>query len=329
MDTNRIVVPEAEEILGGYFPVLDYGFVALIDYMGGDLAIERAARGSYNVGHEVRDIKDTKRLIRYLFRHHHSTPVESVEVQVHLGMPIFVVRQFIRHRTASASEYSGRYSPMPMIFYRPEPEQVCYQSTNNKQGRSGPVDEETLRLFYQNIGDTRMCLEDDYHMALQAGIARETARIDLPLSTYTYLYWKIDLRNLFHLIGLRSDPHAQWEIRAYSDVLAGIAQRVCPIAFEAFQDYQLGATTFSQAEMRALRALSHFHVSPLVWDNPPEQVKALINEVLADDGISGREATEFWDKLRLKTRRDFSLDLSTMKLSTYFMDIVKQHSCEV
>lgn len=329
MDTRRIVVPAAEEILGGYFPVLDHGFVALIDYMGGDLAIERAARCSYTVGPEVRDIKETRRLIRYLVRHFHSTPLEQAEIQVHMGMPIFVMRQWIRHRASHVNEFSGRYSPMPMMFYRPTAEQVCYQSTNNKQGRSGPVEGDVFDWFELNRQEIESVAIEDYKKSLHAGIARETARIDLPLSTYTYLYWKCDVRNLLHLIGLRSDPHAQWEIRAYSDVLAGIARRVCPLAFDAFQDYQLNAVTFSQAELRGIRALSQFHVSPLAWDNPPESAKLAVNEVLKEYGILGREADEFWAKLRLQTKRDFSLDLAAARSADYFLKIVDDHSLEL
>jgi thymidylate synthase (FAD) len=329
MNTKRVVVPDAEEILGAYFPVLDHGFVSLLDYMGGDVAIERAARCSYTIGQEVRSIDQTKNLIRYLFRHRHTSPFEQVELQFHMGLPIFVMRQLGRHRTSQYNEFSGRYSPMPMMYYTPEPDQVCYQSGDNKQGRSGPVDEFLYNRFASNLVTSRLHDADYYQAALQAGIAKETARIDLPLSTYTFIYWKINLRNLLHLIGLRSDPHAQWEIRVYSDLLAGIARRVCPLAFDAFQDYQLNSISFSQAELRGIRALSHFHVSPLVWDNPPEPIKVEINEVLEEYGIKGREAAEFWAKLRLQTKRDFSLDLSQVKPADYYMQMVANHSLEV
>jgi thymidylate synthase (FAD) len=329
MDTRRIVIPAAEEILGGYFPVFDHGFVALIDYMGGDESIEQAARCSYSADPEARSIKERRTLIRYLFRHQHASPFEQVSVKVHLGMPIFVMRQWVRHRTAKLNEYSGRYSPMPMLFYAPEPDQVCYQSTANKQGRSGPVDHSTYLNFALDLTASRLDVEHNYVQALQAGIAKETARIDLPLSTYTYLYWKCDLRNLLHLIGLRSDPHAQWEIRQYSDALAGIVQRLCPIAFEAFLDYQMNAVAFTQAEMSALRCLAQFHASPVTWENPTQDMKEAVNDHLKHDGIHGREADEFWAKLRLRCRRDFSLDLAEMKTSEHFMRKVADHSIDI
>jgi flavin-dependent thymidylate synthase len=258
-----------------------------------------------------------------------TSPFEMTELKFHMGMPIFVVRQLVRHRMANLNEFSGRYSVMPLMFYTPPPEDVCYQASDNKQGRSGPVDGETLADFYEGLRESRMHAGNFYQWSLEEGVAKELARIDLPLSTYTFLYWKIDLRNLFHLIGLRSDPHAQKEIRAYSDLLAGIAKRVCPIAFSAFEDYQLYSLQFSQPELAAIRALSHFHVTPLSWDNPPKSVKAEINQVLKDYDVVGREAEEFWQKLRLQQKRDFDLDLGRAKPAKFFMDMVQEHSFEV
>jgi thymidylate synthase (FAD) len=331
MDTGRIVIPEAEEILGKYFPVLDHGFVALIDYMGGDLAIERAARCSYTIGPEVRDIGETRRLIRYLFRHEHMSPFEMTNIQVHMALPIFSDRQFVRHRMSSRNEYSGRYSPMPMLFYTPGRDDVCYHATDNKQGRSGPVADDVAAEFSGGLHRGRDGIMAFYAWALKNGIARETARIDLPLSTYTYMYWECDMRNLLHLIGLRSDPHAQKEIRVYSDVFAGIAKRVCPLSLDAFQDYQMDAVAMTQTDLAAVRFLcSISHPSPLIWDNPPQSVREDVERYLAEEwGVGGREAREFWGKIRLKVKRDFSLDPGKAFPASHFMDMVKRHTVEV
>ncbi|NIP81529.1 MAG: FAD-dependent thymidylate synthase, partial [Gemmatimonadetes bacterium] len=216
--TKRPTIAAAEEILGGYFPVLDHGFVALVDYMGSDEDIERAARVSYGYG--TRKVSQTRGLVRYLRRHKHTTPSEMVELKFHVCMPIFVARQWIRHRTANVNEYSGRYSLMPLLFYTPGSDDFALQSADNKQGRlPRGADPELYREAVQRWEATRRRAADDYEWLVGQDVARELARIDLPLSTYTQWYWKIDLHNLLHFLTLRADPHAQYEIRAYAEVM--------------------------------------------------------------------------------------------------------------
>src|SRR5690349_19446800 len=206
--TRRPVSPGAEELLGLYFPVLDHGFVALVDYMGTDACIERAARVSYGYG--TRQVSKTRGLLRYLRRQLHTTPSEMVELKFHCSMPMFVARQWIRHRTANVNEYSGRYSLMPMLFYTPSEEQLQTQSRVNNQGRSGePVPVEQYREALRRWEEIRSASRSTYEWLTGEEIARELARIDLPLSTYTQWYWKVDLHNLLHFLKLRVDAHAQ------------------------------------------------------------------------------------------------------------------------
>lgn len=328
METRRICVSEAEEIIDAYFPVLDHGFVALKDYMGSDTSVEESARVSYGSG--TRQISDTRTLLRFLFRHRHTSPFEMVEMRGHMGMPIFVMRQLVRHRTANLNEYSGRYSVMPMLFYTPEREQVCRQSKSNKQGRSEPLDEAAYGEFWRKSQTQRGMVAGHYSQWItEEDIARETARMDLPLSTYTYCYWKMDLRNLFNVLSLRSDPHAQWEIRQFSDVLAGIVKRLCPLSFDAFQDYQQNSVTFTQTELAAIRLMFGYHVSPIIWESPPIKFRNEINEYLESKGCSKREASEFWEKLKIKPKRDFSLDLSQAKSGEFFRQQAETHAVEV
>src|SRR5689334_5700180 len=204
-DTKRPTSPAAEEILGLYFPVLDHGFVSLVDYMGTDECIERAARVSYGYG--TRKKSQTRGLLRYLRRHKHTTPSEMVELKFHCSMPMFVARQWIRHRTANVNEYSGRYSLMPMLFYTPPAEQLQKQSKKNNQGRSGQaVDQELYAEAMEHLTRVRDASRAAYEWMTGEDIARELARIDLPLSTYTQWYWKIDLHNLLHFLTLRVIP---------------------------------------------------------------------------------------------------------------------------
>ena len=254
MDTKRPTVPEAEEILGGYFPVLDHGFVALVDYMGTDRDIERAARVSYGAG--TRKVSQTRGLIRYLQRHAHTTPSEMVEFKFHCCMPMFVARQWVRHRTASVNELSARYSLLPLLFYRPEQANFAHQSSVNNQGREGePAPTALYREAVERWDALRTGSADAYGWLLEENVARELARIDLPLSTYTQWYWKIDLHNLLHFLTLRVDAHAQWEIREYGRVMAGMLKRVAPLAFEAWLDYNVLGTQLSGAERAALAQL--------------------------------------------------------------------------
>jgi len=308
METKRPTVPAAEEILGGYFPVLDHGFVSLVDYMGGDDSIERAARVSYGYG--TRQTSQTRGLIRYLRRHRHTTPSEMVELKFHCSMPMFVARQWIRHRTANVNEYSGRYSLMPLLFYTPPAGQFALQSPVNNQGRQDqPAAAELHREAIERWERLREQAASDYGWLLANDVAREIARIDLPLSTYTQWYWKIDLHNLFHFLSLRADPHAQWEIRVFAEVMAGIAKRVAPLSYEAWIDYELAGAHLSRAELDVLRAL----LEPRGDGIGVRAGAAAVEGVrLKELGLSPREARELLEKLEPRERPDFELDLATM-----------------
>jgi thymidylate synthase (FAD) len=311
-ETNRPTVPAAEEILGGYFPVLDHGFVALVDYMGSDEDVERAARVSYGYG--TRKVSQTRGLIRYLRRHKHTTPSEMVELKFHVCMPIFVARQWIRHRTANVNEYSGRYSLMPLLFYTPAPRDFALQSADNKQGRMPEAaDAGVYREALERWQASRARAGADYEWLVGEDVARELARIDLPLSTYTQWYWKIDLHNLFHFLALRADPHSQYEIRAFATVMAGMLQRVAPLSFEAWVDYDLAAAHVSRGELAALRDLIDLSDDD---DGPTLTARAgttLGTSSLRDHGLSKREIQELAGKLTAAPVPDFDLDLSTMR----------------
>ena len=248
------VVSEAEAILDKDFPVLDKGFVRLVDYLGSDARIVQAARVSYGEG--TKSFRQDKGLISYLMRNDHTSPFEQVNFTFHIKMPIFVARQWIRHRTARVNEISGRYSVMADEAYIPDPEHINLQSENNKQGRSEePVDANTVQQVIDLFADDQKRAFDTYHRLLDLGIAREIARIDLPLSLYTQWYWQMDLHNLFHFLKLRLDSHAQYEIRAYAEVMLTMVRAVCPIACEAFEDLVLGAKRFSATEMDAIKEM--------------------------------------------------------------------------
>ncbi|MEO5768704.1 MAG: FAD-dependent thymidylate synthase, partial [Polyangia bacterium] len=244
-ETKRPTSAAAEEILGLYFPVLDHGFVSLNDYMGGDECIERAARVSYGYG--TRKQSQTRGLLRYLRRHKHTTPSEMVELKFHCCMPIFIARQWIRHRTANVNEYSGRYSLIPMLFYTPEEAQLQTQSKRNNQGRSGsPVTAQVHTEAVRQWSASRAAVTAGYEWMTGQEVARELARIDLPLSTYTQWYWKIDLHNLLHFLTLRVDGHAQWEIQEFGRVMAGMLKRVAPLSYEAWIDYDVCGAPLSR-----------------------------------------------------------------------------------
>jgi flavin-dependent thymidylate synthase len=510
METKRTVVPAAEEILGGYFPVLDHGFVSLIDYMGSDESIEQAARVSYGFG--TRTTSLTRGLVRYLRRHRHTTPSEMVELKFHCAMPMFVARQWIRHRTAclageteiyfdlpggierrgnqlykltiedlwhrfqptrnitrpakqrnpwfrrdrvrgmclrqanedtrriqhtrvvdvyrngpkpvfrmvladgktikatsdhqflfadgwgtlkqktglaersgsavwnqgdyyvhvngmvcedsalytdreleyvtrlvriekfeyvgieetfdlevegphhnfvangivthnSVNEYSGRYSLMPLLFYKPDYEQFAIQSASNRQGREGePAPRSVYDEAIRRWEEIRRMAGDSYGWMVEEEVARELARIDLPLSTYTQWYWKIDLHNLFHFLSLRADPHAQWEIQEFARVMAGIMKRVAPLSYEAWLDYEFSGEHMSRGELEALRRLIDAGDDSLkVRDGVSLDIEAL-----KESGLSKREAIELIEKLKPAERLDFELDLSRMKSGEEF-----------
>ncbi len=501
--TRRPTVPAAEEILGGYFPVLDHGFVALVDYMGTDDSVERAARVSYGYG--TRKVSRTRGLVRYLRRHLHTTPSEMVEFKFHCAMPMFVARQWVRHRTAclaegteahfdppgaeagrprelrrplklpieeiwrrfraardesrpdrrpnpflsrdrvkrmklrqvdeetlalgrtrvvdayrngvkpvfrmvledgksieatpdhrflfaggwdtlrgatglretggravwrrgdcfvrvngaaekrgrrwfhgaelvriarfeyageretydlevegphhnfvangivthnSVNEYSGRYSLMPLLFYRPEPDQFAFQSATSNQGRaSGPAGADLYREAVRRWEEARARASGDYGWLVGENVARELARIDLPLSTYTQWYWKIDLHNLLHFLTLRVDDHAQWEIREYGRVIAGMVKRVAPLSYEAWVDYQVMGDKLSHGEIRALARLVAADGEGLA----ARSGAGLSNADLAGLGLSGREIRELKEKLVPREAPDYELDLATMR----------------
>ncbi|WP_158742115.1 FAD-dependent thymidylate synthase [Acidisphaera sp. L21] len=257
--TLRATVPALEAMLYHATPVLDHGFVRVVDYMGDDSAVVQAARVSYGRG--TKRVSEDAGLIRYLMRHRHSTPFEMCEIKYHVKLPIFVARQWIRHRTANVNEYSARYSVMDREFYIPAPEHLAAQSSDNRQGRGdvleGAEAEAVLDLLRSDAGRTYdnytwMLNEDEADPARQ-GLARELARMNLTLNTYTQWYWKTDLHNLLGFLSLRADSHAQYEIRAYADVMMRSMEAWVPATAAAFRDYRLGAVTFSAAMLAVIK----------------------------------------------------------------------------
>ncbi|TVQ40111.1 MAG: FAD-dependent thymidylate synthase [Spirochaetaceae bacterium] len=278
-------VAEAEAILDKQFPVLDKGFVRLVDYLGGDQRIVQSARVSYGAG--TRTYREDHGLIHYLMRNGHTSPFEQVVLTFHTKMPIFVARQWVRHRTARLNEISGRYSVMEEEFYVPASGEIAVQSSENKQGRAAePVDAETARRIITAFKEEQSRSYGAYQNLLEQGIARELARVNLPLSLYTQWYWQIDLHNLFHFLALRMDTHAQYEIRAYAHVMLDIARAVCPIATEAFEEHVLGGVQLSRSESAAVRG-----VIGVVAD--AEQVQ----QAGRDAGLSGKALERLMRKL--------------------------------
>jgi thymidylate synthase (FAD) len=313
-ETKRPTSPAAEEILGLYFPVLDHGFVALVDYLGTDACIERAARVSYGYG--TRAANATRGLIRYLRRHKHTTPSEMVELKFHCCMPMFIARQWIRHRTANVNEYSGRYSLIPMLFYTPEAAQLQTQSRRNNQGRSGQAVSADLHAEAVRRWDaTRRASTETYGWLTGNEVARELARIDLPLSTYTQWYWKIDLHNLLHFLTLRVDAHAQWEIQEYGRVMAGMLKRVAPLSYEAWIDYDVCGAHLSRAELEALRSMLSVEGETVTARG------GLDASGLAARGLSKREIDELYAKLRAPAAvPDFSVDPAQARSAEFFAE---------
>jgi thymidylate synthase (FAD) len=273
----HVVVPEAEALLDKEIKVLDHGFVRLVDYMGGDQRIVDAARVSYGKG--TKTVRENKMLIDYLMAHEHTSPFEHVILEIHCKMPIFVARQWVRHRTARINEISGRYSIMEDEFYVPPDDEVSFQSEDNKQGRSEkevPAELRTrvLDILRKDQGNAYASYED----LLNDGIAKELARINLPLSLYTQWYWQMDLHNLFHFLKLRMDPHAQWEIQQYGFAIAEMTKAVAPLSYQAFEKHVLRGRQFSAEEMDAIHRM-------------------LKGEA---HGLKGIVATEFEKKMDLK-----------------------------
>lgn len=286
----RPTTPEADRFIGVKRPVLDHGFVVLVDYMGNDAAIVQAARVSYGQG--TKSLRDDRGLIRYLMRHQHTTPFEMVELKLLVRLPIFVARQWIRHRTASVNEYSARYSVVPDEFDVPAPEEIRRQSSRNRQGGSTPVPPADADRFRTELERVSRDAYRVYSEALAAGVARETARLVLPLNYYTQWYWKTDLWNLFHFLRLRLDPHAQEEIRKFAAEVATIAQAVAPVATEAFDDFLLGGLSLSRPEQRAVRSM-------LGGATPEAACEAAGLPLVRPDGkpMSTGEGVEFLEKL--------------------------------
>jgi thymidylate synthase (FAD) len=286
----RPSVPEADRLLGVKHPVLTHGYVVLVDYMGNDAAIVQAARVSYGAG--TKTVRDDRGLIRYLMRHRHTTPFEMVELKFLVRLPIYVARQWIRHRTASVNEYSARYSIIPDEFDLPPPDDIRRQSGRNRQGRGEPLPLDAVESFRGGLDRISREAYAVYSKALDSGLARETARLVLPLAYYTEWYWKIDLYNLFHFLSLRLDPHAQEEIRRYAAEMARIGRAVCPVAFEAFDEFSLGGLSLSRREQRAVRAL-------LDGRTPEEACADAGLPLTRDDGrpMTSGEGVEFLEKL--------------------------------
>ena len=259
--TARPTAPALEAMLFEAAPVLDHGFVRVIDYMGDDSAVVQAARVSYGRG--TRKVSEDAGLIRYLMRHRHSTPFEMCEIKFHVKLPIFVARQWIRHRMANVNEYSARYSVMDREFYIPAPEHLAAQSSSNRQGRGealqGDEASEVLALLRSDASQSydhyAWMLNEDGADPARQGLARELARMNLTLNTYTQWYWKSDLHNLLNFLGLRADAHAQYEIRAYADVMLGMVRAWVPATFEAFQEYRMGAATLSAGMLAVVRRM--------------------------------------------------------------------------
>jgi thymidylate synthase (FAD) len=261
--TRRAVAPALEEVLYQAIPVLDHGIVRVIDYMGDDNAVVQAARVSYGRG--TKKVSEDQGLIHYLMRHRHSTPFEMCEIKFHVKMPIFVARQWIRHRTANVNEYSARYSILDREFYIPAPEHLAAQSASNRQGRGNVLEgaeaQRVLDLLKQDSTQAydhyvEMLNETETGEAIDAsrsGLARELARMNLSLNFYTQWYWKIDLHNFMHFLSLRADPHAQYEIRVYAEAMLDVLKRWVPLTYEAFVQHRLGAVTLSKNALAVVK----------------------------------------------------------------------------
>lgn len=252
--TRRSTVPDLESVMLDPIPVLDHGFVRVVDYMGDDAAIVQAARISYGRG--TKKMSEDRGLIRYLVKNRHTTPLEMCQIKFHVKMPIFVARQWVRHRMASINEVSARYSELDREFYFPDPSVMGLQDTKNRQGRTGAVDQNVAALILEDLKTHCDDSYEHYQSYMKDGLARELARMALPLNIYTQWYWKIDLHNLLHFLGLRMDAHAQYEIRAFADVIGGIVKKWCPLAWEAFQDFRFNAVTFSKQEMECVKIMA-------------------------------------------------------------------------
>ncbi|MCY4006907.1 MAG: FAD-dependent thymidylate synthase [Rhodobacteraceae bacterium] len=281
--TRRAVSAGLEDILYQIQPVLDHGFVRVVDYLGNDSSIVQAARVSYGAG--TKKAHDDEGLIRYLMRHRHTTPFEMCEIKLHVKLPIFVARQWIRHRTANVNEYSARYSILDKEFYIPSPDNLAAQSTGNAQGREQllPPDEaeSVIATFREDAATAYNHYEELLSDEGKTGLARELARMNLPANIYTQWYWKTDLHNLFRFVALRADAHAQYEIRVYAETIGQIIGQWVPLAWSAFTDYEIGGAHLSAAQLNCLRRM-------LDGEDVSQQ----------DSGMSPREWREFNEILK-------------------------------
>jgi len=291
-------VKKPEDLLGKQIDVLDHGFVILVDAMGNDSSIVQAARVSYGSG--TKAVHQDKGLIRYLMRHRHTTPFEMVEFKFHIKLPIFVARQWIRHRTANVNEYSARYSILEDEFYIPEKDIMAEQSSGNRQGRDAILTDSEAQIVRDKISDLSDISYDRYKYLLneegenedpeRGKLARELSRIVIPTNVYTQWYWKIDLHNLFHFLSLRLDTHAQYEIRVYAEVMAEMVKQFIPIAYEAFEDYNLNAMRITGPDREVLKKL--------VEDK--DITRDEIIKICEETGLTNkRERAELLDKLGL------------------------------
>jgi len=263
--TKRVTSPELEKVLYEAMPVLDHGFIRVVDYMGDDTSIVQSARVSYGKG--TKKVSTDSGLIKYLMRHRHSTPFEMCEIKYHVKLPIFIARQWIRHRTANVNEYSARYSILDKEFYLPSSEHLAAQSKSNRQGRGDLIEGDQAKKILDLLKNDAERTYNNYEMMLnerfdgstidenKKGLARELARMNLTLNTYTQWYWKTDLLNLLNFLSLRADNHAQYEIRAYADIMLDTVKKWVPIAYEAFMDYRVGGIEVSAKSKLVIQKL--------------------------------------------------------------------------
>ena len=293
--TKRVTSPELEKVLYEAIPVLDHGFIRVIDYMGDDSSIVQSARVSYGKG--TKKVSTDEGLIRYLMRHWHSTPFEMCEIKYHVKLPIFIARQWIRHRTANVNEYSARYSILDKEFYIPAKEQLSAQATNNRQGRGDLITGEQADEVLKILKDDAVRTYDNYEKMLnerfdgtiidekKSGLARELARMNLTLNSYTQWYWKTDLLNLLHFLFLRADNHAQYEIRVYAEKMLDTVKKWVPITHAAFLDYRVGAAHLSSKGLKIVKFMI--------------KGKKISYE---DSGLGKREWNELMEILELKEK---------------------------
>lgn len=328
METKRIVSPGAEKLLNLYFPILNHGFCSLKDYMGADASVEEAARTSYSYG--TRQKGDQEALIRSMMRRGHTSPFEQLELKFHVGMPIMVARQWVRHRTASLNELSGRYSLMPMLFYTPDDRHVLAQSKNDKQGRMGNLPVDHVVHWKQRLKEIRRETVELYEWACNDDFARELARIDLPYSTYTVWYWKIDVHNLFKFLSLRCEDHAQWEIRQYANTIAQMLKSVAPMSFQAWEDYHYNSVKFSRAEFEKIKQMLYVKNVFNTKENKETKVictteKSFTNKGILEQGdMSKTELKEFFEKFERVPYDFLDIDITRAKSPEHFEKMFKE-----